>query len=183
MEAALDQADSLLNVARDRVSDLRTTGLEINLEQAITRAGEELFSDSTTKVAVVTTGTTRPLVVAVADDIYRIAREALTNANAHAKATMVEIEIAYETERFRLNIRDDGRGLGEDVVRQGSKPNHFGLQGMRERAQRSGGTLNVWSRQGAGTEIALRIPAKKAYAELQQRTRWMPTDLFRRKLK
>jgi signal transduction histidine kinase/ligand-binding sensor domain-containing protein len=180
MEAALDQADSLLNEARDRLSDLRTTGLEINLEQAITRAAEELLSDSTTKVAVVTTGTTRPLVMAVADDIYRIAREALTNVHAHARANMVEIEIAYETERFRLNIRDDGRGLGEDVLQQGSKPNHFGLQGMRERAQRSGGAFNVWSREGAGTEIALRIPAKKAYAELQKRTRWMPTDFFRR---
>jgi signal transduction histidine kinase/ligand-binding sensor domain-containing protein len=178
MEVALDQADSLLNEARDRVSDLRTTGLELNVEQAITRASEELFADSTTRVAVVTAGTPRPLVVAVADDVYRIAREALTNAYAHAKAQMVEIEIAYEAEQFRLNIRDDGRGLAEDVLQKGSKPNHFGLQGMRERAKRSGGTLNVWSKDGAGTEIALKIPAKTAYAELQKRTRWMPADLF-----
>jgi signal transduction histidine kinase/ligand-binding sensor domain-containing protein len=180
MELALDQADSLLNEARDRVSDLRTTGLEINVEQAITRASEELFPDSSTKVAVVTTGTPRPLVLAVADDSYRIAREALTNACAHAKAKMIEIEIAYETEQFRLNIRDDGRGLGAEVLQNGSKPKHFGLQGMRERAQRSGGTLNLWSRDGAGTEIALKIPARKAYAEFQKRTRWIPTDFFRR---
>jgi signal transduction histidine kinase/ligand-binding sensor domain-containing protein len=180
MEVALDQADSLLNEARDRVSDLRTTGLEIHLEQAVTRAGEELFADSATKVAVVTTGIPRPLVLAVADDIYRIAREALTNAYAHAKAKTVEIEIAYEPEQFRLNIRDDGDGMGEEILHKGSRPKHFGLQGMRERAQRSGGTLNVWSKDGAGTEIALKVPAKQAYAGLQKRARWMPSAVFRR---
>jgi signal transduction histidine kinase/ligand-binding sensor domain-containing protein len=180
MEVALDQADVLLNEARERVSDLRTTGLENNVEQAITRAGQELFADSATKVGVVAAGTPRPLVLSVADDIFRIAREALTNAYAHANAKIVEIEIAYETEEFRLNIRDDGRGINEEVLKTGSKPNHFGLQGMRERTQRSGGTLNVWSKDGAGTEIALKIPAKKAYAKLKRRTRWMPTDLFSR---
>jgi signal transduction histidine kinase/ligand-binding sensor domain-containing protein len=180
MEVALDQADSLLNEARDRVSDLRTIGLDVNVGDTITRAGEELFADSSTKVVVVTTGTPRQLVPAIADDIYRIAREALTNAYAHAHAKIVEMEIAYDAEQFRLNIRDDGRGIGEDVLQQGSKPNHFGLQGMRERARRSGGRLDIWSRDGAGTEIAFKIPAKTAYSERQKRVRWMPTDFFRR---
>jgi signal transduction histidine kinase len=180
MELALDQADSLLNEARDRVNDLRTSGLDVNIGETITRAGEELFAGSSTKVVVVTTGTPRQLVPAIADDIYRIAREALTNAYAHAHAKIVEMEIAYDPERFRLNIRDDGRGIAEDVLQQGSKPNHFGLQGMRERARRSDGRLDIWSRNGAGTEIALKIPAKTAYSERQKRGRWTPTDFFRR---
>jgi signal transduction histidine kinase/ligand-binding sensor domain-containing protein len=180
MEVALDQADSLLNEARARVSDLRATGLDVNIEDTITRTGEELFADACTKVIVVTTGTPRQLVIPIADDIYRIAREALTNAYTHARAKTVEIEIAYDPEQFRVNIRDDGSGISQDVLQQGSKPNHFGLQGMRERARRAGGSLTIWSRDGVGTEIDLKIPARTAYSERQKRVRWMPTDFFRR---
>jgi signal transduction histidine kinase len=180
MEVALDQADSLLNEARARVSDLRATGLDVNIGDTITRTGEELFADACTKVIVVTTGTPRQLVIPIADDIYRIAREALTNAYTHARAKTVEIEIAYDPEQFRVNIRDDGSGISQDVLQQGSKPNHFGLQGMRERARRAGGSLTIWSRDGVGTEIDLKIPARTAYSERQKRVRWMPTDFFRR---
>jgi signal transduction histidine kinase len=180
MEVALDHADSLLNEVRDRVSDLRTTGLDVNIGETITRAGEELFAESTTKVVVVTTGTPRQLLLPVADNIYRVAREALTNAYAHAQAKIIEIEIAYEAEQFRLNVRDDGRGIDEEVLQNATRPNHFGLQGMRERARRCGGSLNIWSRNAAGTEIALKIPAKTAYSVRQKRVRWMPSDLFSR---
>ena len=53
------------------------------------------------------------------------------------------------------------------VLSAGGKPAHFGLTGMRERATRLGGHLQVWSKPGAGTEVELRVPASVAYRAMQ----------------
>jgi signal transduction histidine kinase len=80
METAVDQADSLLNEARDRVTDLRTTGLDSDVVQALTRAGEDLFQGTAVRFSVMTSGKPQLLTRNVADDIFRIGREAVTNA-------------------------------------------------------------------------------------------------------
>jgi nitrate/nitrite-specific signal transduction histidine kinase len=53
-------------------------------------------------------------------------------------------------------------GIDQPIL-NGGKPGHYGLTGMRERAQAVGGQLVIWSRSGAGTEIDLEIPAQVAY--------------------
>lgn len=164
MEVALDQADHLLNEARDRVSDLRTSGIDSDIPRALGSYADELFADKSIGFRTVTVGTPRALAFAVADDVYRIGREALTNAVVHAKAGNVELESAYETNQFRMRVRDDGRGLDPALLLAGGRPHHFGLQGMRERARRIGGALEIWSRGGTGTEIELTVPASCAYA-------------------
>jgi signal transduction histidine kinase/ligand-binding sensor domain-containing protein len=175
METALDQADSLLNEARERVMDLRTTGIDSDVGQALTRAGEDLFQGTEIQFSVVSSGRPLPLMRDVADDIFRIGREALTNASMHAKAKSVEIEITFEPEQFRLRVRDDGVGISPEIMKKGARPNHFGLQGMRERAERMGGRLEIWGRASAGSEIDLKIPAKAAYQDLRRRVRWIPS--------
>ena len=165
MESALDQADELLNEARDRVVDLRTTALESDVAPAIARAGEELFAGSAVAFGIVVTGTPRLLLSSVADDVYRIAREALTNAARHAQASVVEVEIAYDITDFRLRVRDNGKGLESSVQSTGRRPRHFGLQGMRERARKMGGVFNLWTKDRAGIEIELIVPAGVAYQE------------------
>jgi signal transduction histidine kinase/ligand-binding sensor domain-containing protein len=179
METALDQADKLLNEVRDRVRDIRTTGLESDLPPALSGVGEEIFAGAGIEFKLIVTGSPRPLVPAVADDIYRIGREALLNAFAHARSTAVEAEIAYEPAELRLRIRDNGRGVTPEILKVGSRQGHFGLQGMRERAQRIGAQFNVWSAEGAGTEVELVVPARSAYRDSQPRWRWMlrPFDL------
>jgi signal transduction histidine kinase/ligand-binding sensor domain-containing protein len=174
MATALDQADLLLNEARDRVRDIRTTGLESDLPRAITGMGEEIFAGGGIEFKLLVTGSPRPLVPAVADDIYRIGREALLNAFAHARSTAVEAEIAYESAELRLRIRDNGRGVSPEILKVGSRQGHFGLQGMRERAQRIGARFNVWSAEGAGTEIELVVPARCAYRDSHPKRRWIP---------
>ena len=62
-----------------------------------------------------------------------------------------------------MRIRDDGRGISSEILQKGARAHHFGLQGMRERAQRIGGVFNIWSREGAGTELELIVPAAHAY--------------------
>jgi signal transduction histidine kinase/ligand-binding sensor domain-containing protein len=174
METALDQADRLLNEVRDRVRDIRTTGLESDLPRALTGMGEEIFAGAGIEFKLIVTGSPRPLVPAVADDIYRIGREALLNAFAHARAAAVEAEIAYESAELRLRIRDNGRGVTPEILKVGSRQGHFGLQGMRERAQQIGARFSVWSAEGAGTEVELVVPARSAYRDSQPRWRWLP---------
>jgi ligand-binding sensor domain-containing protein len=165
MESALDQANDLLNEARDRVVDLRTTALDSDVAPAIARAGEELFAGSPVAFSIVVTGTPRLLLSSVADDVYRIAREALTNAARHAQASVVEVEVAYDITDFSLRVRDNGKGLESSVQATGRRPRHFGLQGMRERAQKMGGIFNLWTKDRAGIEIELIVPAGVAYHE------------------
>jgi signal transduction histidine kinase len=117
------------------------------------------------------TGRPQPLVPAIADDIHRICREALTNIINHAHATEIEVELAYDAEEMRLRIRDNGRGIDADVLRAGARQGHFGLQGMRERAKRIGADLNIWSGAGAGAEVDLKVPAQIAYHSSQKKRR------------
>jgi signal transduction histidine kinase len=64
---------------------------------------------------------------------------------------------------LRVRIRDDGKGIDPAVVDQGHAPGHYGLRGMRERAKLVGGSLEVWSEPGSGTEVELTIPGGSAY--------------------
>ncbi len=66
---------------------------------------------------------------------------------------------------FRLRVRDDGKGIGTDVLRQDGREGHYGLHGMRERAKLVGGKLTIWTELDSGTEIELIIPAAKAYVK------------------
>jgi signal transduction histidine kinase len=98
------------------------------------------------------------------DEVYRIARELLRNAFRHAQASRIEVEIRYESRHFRVHIRDDGKGIDAEVLKAGGRAGHYGLPGMRERANQFGGKLEFWSEAGAGTEAVLTIPAAVAYA-------------------
>jgi signal transduction histidine kinase len=112
---------------------------------------------------VVEEGASRPLDPVVRDEIYRIVREALRNAFSHAQAKNIEAEIAYGEKLLRVRIRDDGAGIDPHVLASGDRAGHWGLPGMRERAQQIGGHLDVWSELGAGTEVELTVPASAAY--------------------
>src|SRR5262249_16817219 len=108
-------------------------------------------------------GTTRNLHPITRDEVYRITGEAVRNAFEHAQARSVKVEIWYGTARFRLRVRDDGKGIDPALLSEG-RPGHFGLRGMEERARDIGGQLEIWSELGAGTEVELNIPAGKAYS-------------------
>jgi PAS domain S-box-containing protein len=88
--------------------------------------------------------------------VYRIAQEAVTNVMKHANAGLLEVGLRTSKGGVRLSVRDDGRGLTEDVIdlRQG----HIGLTTMRERAEMAGGWLQIESRPDAGTSILAWIP-------------------------
>src|SRR5262249_7165887 len=107
----------------------------------------------------------------VRDDVYRIASEALRNAMHHAAATVVQVDIHYDDRHLRVRVRDDGKGNDPDVLERCATAGHWGLPGMRERSELIGGTFEVRSRLGAGTEIDLSVRAFKAYTA-PNRGRW-----------
>jgi signal transduction histidine kinase len=165
-EKALDRADQAIVESRDAIQDLRSSTTVTNdLAQAMTALGEELAGASDGKRATLRVsieGSARDLHPILRDDIYRIAREALLNALRHAQASKIEADITYGERLFRLRIRDDGKGIDPKLLDAG-RDGHWGLPGMRERAQQIGAQLEVWSEIGAGTEIDLRIPGPIAY--------------------
>jgi signal transduction histidine kinase len=183
LEGALERADQAIREGRDAIHDLRSgTVGGTDLAQAVTTIVDELAAShanlKAARFSVVTEGRPRNLRLILRDEIYRIAREALWNAFSHARARQIEAEIAYSRSTLRLRVRDDGIGIHPAVLDQGGRAGHWGLTGMRERAKRIGGQLDVWSRPGAGTEVELSIPGSIAYEPSRTRPSFR---LFRNK--
>ena len=133
-----------------------------NLEQALPQVPRDLGLTETAGFRVLVEGRPRPLQPVIRDEVYRIGREALMNAFRHSGAAAIEVEIEYATRALRLLVRDDGRGIDPQVLEAG-RDGHWGLSGMRERAERMGARLKVWSRAGAGTEVELSVPGEIAF--------------------
>lgn len=167
LEKVLDRADQAIMEGRDAIQNLRSSTTTTNeLAQAMAALGEELSSvhdgggSPTLRVSI--EGTPRELHPILRDDIYRIACEALRNAFRHAQANKIEADITYGERLLRLRIRDDGKGIDPKLLNAG-RDGHWGLPGMRERAEQMGARLDIWSEAGLGTEVDLRIPGTVAY--------------------
>ena len=88
------------------------------------------------------------------ETVYRIAQEALHNTAKHARATNVGIKMDSDPGGITLEVYDDGVGFDAES----DFPGHLGLRSMRERASSLGGTLEVRSAPGRGTQIFARLP-------------------------
>lgn len=173
MESALERADGVLVEGRDRVLDLRaSTQYAGSLSDVFTQVADELGQGQAISFRVQTSGVEQVLDPIVRDELFRIGREALLNAYHHADAGTIEVAIDYSRDELRLRFIDDGRGVDAKVLERGGRPGHWGLSGMRERAERIGGKLSLWSRPGAGTEVELRLPAAAAYRPCLKASRW-----------
>lgn len=167
LEAIVDEARLAVNEGRDAVQDLRSsTVLTNDLARAIGAIGEELATQADRPYPAFrlnAEGESRDLSPLVRNEIYRIAVESIRNSFAHSHAARVDVEIRYQDRRFRLLVRDDGKGIDPAILAAGGRAGHHGIPGMRERAAIVGGKLEVRSQPGSGTEIELSIPASYAY--------------------
>ncbi|MDE1146469.1 MAG: two-component regulator propeller domain-containing protein [Azospirillaceae bacterium] len=171
MLKALDQADEVLVEGRDRVLSLRRHAAPEPLEAVLAGLVEHLFPQAPPLVGLRVDGVPRPLDRIVEEEVERIAREALANIAHHADAATVDITIHYGARRLELVFRDDGRGIDAGLLAHG-RDGHFGLAGMRERAARIGGRLDISSApasgpgpgSAAGTIVRIGVPASLAYA-------------------
>jgi signal transduction histidine kinase len=159
-----EEGRNTLRCLRSSLDDART------LESALSSIPRELSIPEETAYRVVVDGLARPLHPAIRDEAYFIGREALVNAVRHAKASSIEVELEYTAMNLFMVVRDNGCGIDPDVLESG-KEGHWGLPGMRERAEGIGAQLRLFSRSGAGTEVELAVPGKIAY-ERQSRSTW-----------
>ncbi len=164
MEDAMERADLLMAESRERIRDLRrNTGAVAPLPEALSAVGEERRHGSGLGFRLVVEGALRELNPVIRDEMYLIGREAIVNACSHSRGTMVEVEINFDQSGVRLRVRDDGQGIASAMLRSGGLAGHWGLSGMRERAEKIGGQLKIWNRSGAGTEVELKVPGAVAY--------------------
>ncbi len=169
LDEAIAETDQAIAESRDAIHDLRSQPVaEKYLAQSLEEAGNELrvlhtADQKLPTFRVIVEGEPRALTPMFQDEVYRIALEVMRNAFRHAGASQIEAEIRYDKNHFRLRLRDDGKGIDPEVFEQSRRPGHWGLPGVRERAQRIGSKLEFWSQAGAGTEVELTVPAAIAY--------------------
>jgi signal transduction histidine kinase len=165
--APLDRVQELMRTVidegRNAVRGLRSaSGGPDDLEHAFSGIEHEFAEQGQAGYKVIVEGQPRPVHPVIRDEVYRIGREAVVNAFRHSGAKQIEVELEYAPSRLRVLVRDDGRGIDAEVLRSG-REGHWGLSGMRERAERIGARLKVWSRDEAGTEVEMSIPGHIAF--------------------
>jgi signal transduction histidine kinase len=169
IDDARGQLRQLESAARSVFEDVREAILNLSgtnvPEHGLAQAIEEyaaLFAESAAldiNFQATPDAATAPLSAATQAEVFSIAREALTNVRKHAHARDVEIDMRRSNGEVVLTIKDDGVGFEADVLARGRERwPHFGLAGMRERAESVGGKVQWHSRPGAGTEVELHVP-------------------------
>lgn len=158
LEGIVQRISGVIDEGRRTVSGLRASPVD-RLEEALVREAEGFRSDLQIDVKLTVNGDRTTLDDRTRDTAYQIGREALANAFRHAKATQVHIEIGYLSNGLSLVIRDNGCGIDPRIALEG-RVGHWGLPGMRDRAEQMKGHLKVLSQIAVGTEVNLWLPRK-----------------------
>jgi signal transduction histidine kinase len=149
---AQQQSTEALAEVRRSVAALRAPRTMPPLPESLKVLAEET-SAAGVPTALTVSGPARPLSADVEESLFRAAQEGLTNVRKHADAGSARLELVYGDDgTVRLEVRDDGRGTTA-VPETG-----FGLLGLRERASRLGGSVDVVSQPGRGTTVRVAVP-------------------------
>jgi len=134
-----------------RSQELQKKDLSAALRDTTTR----LTAETGVEAVVEVTGLLRPLPPPVETNLLRIGQEAINNAVKHAHANRIDVLLNFDTRSVRLSVCDNGRGFDPNgQIADG----HFGLMGMRERADQIGGELTIESAIERGTHITVEAP-------------------------
>lgn len=153
----VEQTDAVIDGLHRLAADLRPAsldhlGLEAALRQHLRSAGSKF--DLEVRFKARGFGSER-LQAVVETALFRVVQEALANVVRHARATRVDVLAEQTDGRVMVMIEDDGIGFEPEEVERGA---HFGLLGLRERADALGGTLTLESAPGAGTTVVVEVP-------------------------
>lgn len=147
----------VIDEGRDALRGLRSSAIaSMSLEQALSAIRDEFTVGNGIQFRTFVKGEPKTLQPAIQEQIYLIGREALVNALRHSKATCIEVEVEYLPRWLRVLVRDNGCGIDSQAARS-RRDTHWGLLGMRERADSMGAKLRIWSRPGAGTEVEISV--------------------------
>jgi signal transduction histidine kinase len=147
-----------LTEARRSMMDLRLAELEgHDLPLALSQAAHRWVAGHKVEIRLELGSIRAHLTEDMEHNLFRIAQEAVANVLKHARATAIVLTLCEDREGIQLTLTDDGGGF-DTSHSFASRMGHFGIIGMRERAERSGGTFRLVSEPGAGTRIEVRIP-------------------------
>jgi signal transduction histidine kinase len=162
---ALRLCKSALDAGRRALNDLRAASLSAaDLVKSFSQLTNELTRDTGTEIDVIVEGREHPLNMTMGNDVLQIGRQAITNALQHAHAKKIHVLLSYGEPMLQIRIQDNGCGITEDILNL-QRPGHYGIAGMKERAERLGGNISIRSRVGKGTEITLTVPAHLMYQD------------------
>lgn len=162
LENTLDRAEDILIESRERVHSLRQELEPVALADRLRQVMEDVIGYQI-DWRIEEEGNVRLVCAPVADEMARIAREAFSNSLRHAFARSIRVQLHHGTDRISLTILDDGIGLPAEVIERGGREGHYGIVGMRERARRLQGRLEITSSVSEGTMILITIPSRIAY--------------------
>ncbi len=154
MDSALDMLQHALGASQRIMMNLRPPILDQGLVAAVAWLGASFEKRTGTSVAVRRSSEQIDVPHAIQLVAYRTAQEALTNVSKHAQATAVDMELSDREGVLTLEVNDNGQGLSPDALR---KTESFGLLGLKERAAKVGGWLDI-SSSPRGTSVILSVP-------------------------
>jgi signal transduction histidine kinase/ligand-binding sensor domain-containing protein len=165
------QTEDYISEARRSIWELRSHALERRDLVSALRESAERLTDGHVPFVLTVTGTPRRCPPHLETQVLRIGHEAVMNAVRHAHARQVEMTIAFEDDRVRLRVADDGRGFGQTVPRatEIARAGHYGLASMQERAAEAGGRCTITSAPGTGVEVIAEFPLDPAMSSAAPR--------------
>jgi ligand-binding sensor domain-containing protein/signal transduction histidine kinase len=158
LDFAGTQLRATINEAREAIWNLRQSNTSVgDIDAKIEGMTAHVSREFQTPVSCSVTGTPFALSYPIAHDLLMVAREAVFNALLHGKPAHVQVRLAYGHNHLTLQVIDDGCGFdpGPNEHQLGQ---HFGLKGMRERIERSGGRFRLEASPGKGVLIEAELP-------------------------
>jgi len=163
LQRTLELMGQVVKEGRDTLRGLRSSAeWNSDLQSSLAKIPQELGSLAEINFRLIVEGEPLPLRGGIHDEVYRIGREALANAFRHSRARNIDVLLEYQADHFRVLVNDDGCGIDAHILQSG-REGHWGLSGMRARAERIGGKFRVLSRPQAGTEVELCVPGSIAF--------------------
>ena len=160
-DAARHHLDLALATARENLAEARTLVAALSparleqgsLAEAVRRVAESTGAEASVRAHSEVTGTARRLPTGTEVVLLRVCQEALANVRKHAAAREVAVRLCYGDGVVRLTVADDGAGFDPELITSG-----YGLRGMRDRVAQIGGTIQVTSAPGTGTQVSAEVP-------------------------
>jgi two-component sensor histidine kinase len=165
LERAIEQADRAVSDARRTMMAMRLPALEKEtLPEAFSTVGRQLVDGTNIAFDLDVTGRVRQLPYEEQAAVFLIGREAMSNAVNHANPSRIEMLLEYTPKQLRMSVKDNGSGF--DLETGSGKSGHWGLSGMRERAQQIGAVCTLSSAPGKGTRVELVVSRKGKAVDL-----------------
>jgi ligand-binding sensor domain-containing protein/signal transduction histidine kinase len=161
IDHARQQVGVTIDEARSAVWDLRHNSAQlksVSIQGAIEEMARQLENRSGLQVRYAQSGEAYELPGVAAHEVVMIVREALANTAQHSQASQVHVRLQFGSDGLNVQVEDDGIGFEEENCRGEAPSLHYGLRGMKERAEKAGGVLSLKSKPGAGAAVNVWLP-------------------------